>query len=211
MALEFDRSTRRRLSDVVARLAAEFDGVFSTQTVAGVVVDSLSRLGDVTVAAHLSLLCERFARQRLRAAALAGGQLPRTAPVVLFVCTHNAGRSQMAAALTMHVSEQSIDAWSAGARPADRLERHVAEVMAEIGVSMTREFPKPLTDEVVRAADVVVTMGCGEACPVQVGPRYLDWPIEDPAGKPLVDVRQIRRDITDHVLDLLNELLPCRG
>ncbi|MGH2901338.1 MAG: three-helix bundle dimerization domain-containing protein [Solirubrobacteraceae bacterium] len=207
MALELDRATRRRLAQVSETLAAEFDGVFSRQTVAGVVTDSLARLGDATVFQYLPVLCERFARQRLRAAAQADGLLAKTAPVLLFVCAGNAGRSQMAAALATHVSQGRVEALSAGANPAARIDLQVLDVMAEIGIALTLEFPKPLTDEVIRAADVVVTMGCGEVCPIHPGPRYLDWPIDDPAGRSLASVRRIRQDIANHVLDLLKELL----
>ena len=127
---------------------------------------------------------------------------------MLFVCTENAARSQMAAALARHVSEGRVDALSAGSDPASVINHAVVEAIAELGIEMAFEFPKPLTDEVVRAADVVVTMGCGDRCPVHPGPRYLDWAVPDPAGQDLATVRIIRQDIADHVLDLLKELLP---
>ena len=114
----------------------------------------------------------------------------------------------MAAALTRHVSEGRVDVMSAGSDPASAINDAVVEAIAELGIEMAFEFPKPLTDEVVRAADVVVTMGCGEACPVLAGPRYLGWAVADPAGQDLATVRRIRHDIADHVLDLLKELLP---
>jgi arsenate reductase len=126
---------------------------------------------------------------------------------VLFVCNHNAGRSQMAAALTRHISQGHVEALSAGSDPASAIDGVVVEAIAELGIALAFEFPKPLTADVVRAADVVVTMGCGEACPVLPGPRYLDWPIADPARQDLDTVRRIRLDISNHVLDLLKELL----
>jgi arsenate reductase len=202
-----DQVTRRRLAQITAALAAEYDGVFSPATVERVVADSLQRLGNATITLHLPLLTERFARQRLRAVAHVDGLLPKPHPVVLFVCAHNAGRSQMAAALARHVSEGEVEALSAGSDPASAIDGTVVEAIAELGIEPAFEFPKPLTDDVVRSADVVVTMGCGDACPVLPGPRYLDWRIADPAGQDLDTVRRIRLDITDHVLDLLKELL----
>jgi protein-tyrosine-phosphatase len=133
--------------------------------------------------------------------------VPKPHPTVLFVCAHNAGRSQMAAALARHVSEGRIEALSAGSAPASAIDGAVVDAIAELGNEMAFDYPKPLTDDVVRVADVVVTMGCGDACPVFPGPRYLDWPIADPAGQDLATVRRIRQDIADHILNLLKELL----
>ena len=134
-------------------------------------------------------MSERFARQRLRAAALAEGLIPKTRPLVLFVCVQNAARSQIAAALARHVSQGRVEAISAGSDPASAIGANAARAIEELGIELAFEFPKPLTDDVVRAADVVVTMGCGDACPVLAGPRYLDWPIADPAGQDLDTVR----------------------
>jgi protein-tyrosine-phosphatase len=130
-------------------------------------------------------------------------------PDVLFVCVHNAGRSQMAAALLDHRSGGRVHVRSAGSEPTDRLNPAVIEAMREIGIDISKEFPKPLTDEVVRAADVVITMGCGDACPLYPGKRYLDWELEDPAGKPLAVVRRIRDEIDQNVQQLLRELAPA--
>jgi protein-tyrosine-phosphatase len=127
-------------------------------------------------------------------------------PEVLFVCTHNAGRSQMAAALLKHHAAGRVHVRSAGSEPADTLNPAVVDALAEIGLDVTKEFPKPLTDEVLRAADVVITMGCGDACPIYPGRRYLDWDLEDPAGKRLEDVRPIRDEIDRRVRDLIDEL-----
>jgi arsenate reductase (thioredoxin) len=205
--MAFDQAARRRLRQLTAALAAEYDGVFSPETVEHVVADSVARFGEITATTYLPLFAERFARQRLRAVAQAEGRLPKPHPTVLFVCTHNAGRSQMAAAITRHVSEGRIEALSAGSDPASVIESAVIEAIAELGIEMAFEFPKPLTDDVVRSVDVVVTMGCGEACPVLPGPRYLDWHVADPAGRGLPAVRRIRQDIANHVLDLLKEML----
>jgi arsenate reductase (thioredoxin) len=129
-----------------------------------------------------------------------------TIPEVLFVCVHNAGRSQMAAALLDRRAAGAVNVRSAGSEPADRLNPAVVEAMAELGLDISREFPKPLTDEVVQGADVVITMGCGDACPFYPGKRYLDWELEDPAGKPLPTVRRIRDEIDARVGVLLAEL-----
>ncbi len=131
-----------------------------------------------------------------------------TRPEVLFVCVHNAGRSQMAAALLDHHARGQVIVRSAGSAPADSINPAVVAAMAEIGLDLSGEFPKPLTDDTVRAADVVITMGCGDACPVYPGKRYLDWELEDPAGKTVEQVRPIRDEIDRRVTALLAELLP---
>jgi arsenate reductase len=128
-------------------------------------------------------------------------------PTVLFVCTHNAGRSQMAAALLTLAVAGTVDVRSAGSQPADELNPAVVAAMGEVGIDITREVPKLLTEAAVQAADVVITMGCGDACPVYPGKRYLDWDLEDPAGKELDDVRPIRDEIERRVDALVTELL----
>ncbi len=128
-------------------------------------------------------------------------------PEVLFVCVHNAGRSQMAAALLDHHAQGRVRVRSAGSDPADRVNPAVVEAMAEIGLDISKEFPKPLTDDAVEAADAVVTMGCGDACPFYPAKRYLDWQVEDPAGKPLEAVRPIRDEIDRRVRGLLDDLV----
>jgi protein-tyrosine-phosphatase len=127
-------------------------------------------------------------------------------PEVLFVCVHNAGRSQMAAGLVNLRSKGRVRVRSAGSDPGEEINPAVVEAMSELGVDLGDEFPKPLTDEVVRAADVVVTMGCGDACPVYPGKRYEDWELEDPAGKDLATVRRIRDEIDARVQKLISEL-----
>jgi arsenate reductase (thioredoxin) len=128
-------------------------------------------------------------------------------PTVLFVCVHNAGRSQMAAALLDHHAEGKVSVRSAGSEPTDRINPAVVEVMTELGLDLSKEFPKPLTDDAVQAADVVITMGCGDACPFYPGKRYRDWDLEDPAGKDSDTVRRIRNDIDGRVRALLGELI----
>jgi arsenate reductase (thioredoxin) len=132
-------------------------------------------------------------------------------PEVLFVCVHNAGRSQMAAALLDHHADGRVRVRSAGSAPADTINSAVAEVMSEIGLDLSREYPKPLTGEAVQAADVVITMGCGDTCPVFPGKRYLDWQLPDPAGRPAEKIRPIRDEIDTRVRALLAELLPSGG
>ncbi len=127
-------------------------------------------------------------------------------PEVLFVCVHNAGRSQMAAALLDRHAGGRVSVRSAGSAPADSVNPVVVAAMAELGVDISWEFPKPLTDEAARSADVVVTMGCGDACPVYPGKRYLDWELDDPAGQPLEVVRRIRDEIDARVRALLTDL-----
>ena len=177
--------------------------MFSPETVVETVRDSANRWA----AAHVPLLAERFTRDRLRAVAQAEGSMVKDVPKVLFVCVHNAGRSQMAAALLDHHAQGRVHVRSAGSTPAEEINPAVIAVMDELGVDMSKEFPKPLTTEVVKAADVVVTMGCGDACPVFPGKRYLDWELTDPAGKSIEEVRPIRDDIDGRVRGLLAELV----
>ena len=128
-------------------------------------------------------------------------------PDVLFVCVHNAGRSQMAAALLAHRAEGRVHVRSAGSDPTDQINPAVVAAMQEVGLDLSQEFPKPLTDESLQAADVVITMGCGDACPIYPGKRYLDWELDDPAGKPIEEVRPIRDEIDRRVQLLLSELV----
>ena len=130
-----------------------------------------------------------------------------TAPEVLFVCVHNAGLSQMAAGLLDQLAGGRVHVRSAGSDPADEINTAAVEAMAEVGVDLAREFPEPLTDATVKAADVVITMGCGDACPVYPGKRYEDWELDDPAGKDLETVRRIRDEIAERVRSLLAELV----
>ena len=195
------------LSGAKARLSDEFAGIFSAETVAECVDDSADALMlRARIGSHVPVLSERFARERLRAAAQAGGMLVKEVPEVLFVCVHNAGRSQMAAALLDHHAGGKVHVRSAGSTPADEINPAVVTVMDEVGLDLTKEFPKPLTTETVQAADVVVTMGCGDACPIFPGKRYLDWELDDPAGKSVDEVRRIRDEIDLRVRSLLDKL-----
>lgn len=188
-------------------LAAQYAGVFSAETVERYVYESYTALRRTArVTNHLPMLAVRFAAERLTALAQAKGAIPKDIPEILFLCVHNAGRSQMAAALLAHRAGDRVHVRSAGSTPAQSINPVVLDVMSELGLDLGAEFPKPMTDDVVAAADVVVTMGCGDACPVYPGKRYLDWSLEDPDGQPADVVRRIRDDIDTRVQALLAEL-----
>ncbi|GHC84295.1 arsenate reductase/protein-tyrosine-phosphatase family protein [Streptomyces flavofungini] len=196
-----------RLATGAARLATRHSGHFSAETVQSLIADSYAQLAETAhVRTHLVMLAERLAADRLDALAhvhrAPGSGLPR----VLFVCSHNAGRSQLAAALLAHRAADLVQVSSAGTTPVAEVEPFVAQVLTEAGVDLADAFPKPLTDEVVQAADIVITMGCGDACPIVPGRRYLDWPVPDPEGAPIAVVRRIRDAIDAHVADLLATL-----
>jgi protein-tyrosine-phosphatase len=188
-------------------LSARFTGVFARETIDRYVFESYTALARTAkVTAHLPVLAGRFATERLTALAQAKGAVAHDLPEVLFVCVQNAGRSQMAAGLLQHHGGGRVHVRSAGSQPTASIDDAVLAAMSEVGIDITAEFPKPLTDDVVRAADVVVTMGCGDACPVYLGKRYLDWRVRDPAGLSLGEVRAIRNDIDARVRALLAEL-----
>jgi protein-tyrosine-phosphatase len=203
-----DIDLRQQLERTVARLQDEFRGVFGPETVDRFARETFDRLGETaTVTQFLPLFCDRFTRERLRALAQAEELIAKDRPEVLFVCVHNAGRSQMAALLTQHLGGGLVHVRSAGSDPAERINPLVVDAMGELGLDMSSEFPKPLTDEVVRAADVVITMGCGDACPLYPGKRYEDWELDDPADAGSLEaVRAIREDIRGRVERLLAEL-----
>lgn len=191
---------------VSVRLLDEFRGTFGEAVIERYVREALLSLTQTADADFLPSLVHRFARERLRALAQAQGKLSKDRPELLFVCVQNAGRSQMAAGLASRLSGGRVSARSAGSRPIVGIDPVVAQAMAERGVDLVDQFPKPLTDEVVRAADVVVTMGCGDACPIYPAKRYEDWEIEDPVGQPIEQVRLIRDEIGGRVLGLLSSL-----
>jgi arsenate reductase len=198
-----------KLAPVVAHLTERFAGSFSPETVARLVVDSYAQLSvGAVVDTYLPVLTQHFAADRLCATATVEGKTVKDRPEVLFVCVHNAGRSQMAAALLERRSHGRVLVRSAGSAPTDSVNPAAVQVMAELGIDLTQAFPKPLTTEAVQASDVVITMGCGDACPVFPGKRYLDWQLDDPAGQPIEVVRRIRDDIDARVQALVAELLP---
>ena len=196
-----------KLGEAKDRLHHEFAGTFSPETVDATLRSSYDQLAaKAKVTTFLPTLAERFTRERLTATARADATIASPIPEVLFVCVHNAGRSQMAAALLAHRSGGAVSVRSAGSEPADEVNPAVVEAMRELDIDLSQAFPKPLTDEVVRAADVVITMGCGDACPIYPGKRYLDWELPDPKGRDLAAVRPIRDEIDRRVQALLAEL-----
>lgn len=208
MSQTFDPITLRHIEKLTESLVDDFVGVFSQETIERYVSESVDLLGGARFSDFVPVLSYRFARERLKALAQAEGIVTKEMPEVLFVCVHNAGRSQMAAGLVRLRSEGRVHVRSAGSDPAGSINPAVIEAMTEIGVDMSEDFPKPLTDEVVRAADVVITMGCGDACPIYPGKRYEDWALEDPAGQDLETVRQIRDDLDGRIRVLVGELVP---
>jgi protein-tyrosine-phosphatase len=195
------------------RLRSEFAGVFSVETIERFVLESQTDLESrARLNTWLPILIERFARDRLRALARVEGLVAYSKPAVLFLCVHNAGRSQMAAGWLRHLAGDEVEVFSGGSEPGSGVNRVAVEAMKEVGIDIAAEFPRPWTDEIVRAADVVVTMGCGDACPVFPGKRYVDWELTDPAGQPIEVVRQVRDDIAERVRGLMAELdVPVRA
>jgi arsenate reductase len=195
------------LHSISQDLAGRFTGVFPPETVERYVFESYTALARTAkVTTHLTSLTARFATDRLTALAQAKGAAPHDVPEVLFVCAQNAGRSQMAAALLNRRAAGRVHVRSAGSAPAEMIHPAVLAAMAEVGIDLGEEFPKPLTDDVVRAADVVITMGCGDSCPIYPGKRYEDWTLDDPADASVEEARRIRDSIDEHVGELLGEL-----
>ena len=192
-------------------LSAEFAGVFSRATIERYVRETQDQLDAAQRGRWMSFHRARvdwFARARLEALVAAQHEIEKIEPAALFVCVQNAGRSQMAAALAHQLSNGWVHVRSAGSRPTLDLHPNVVAVMEELGIDLSVAFPKPLTDAAVRAADLVVTMGGDDSCPVDPGKHYEDWEIADPAGQPIEVVRQIRDDIGDRVHKLLGSLSP---
>ena len=195
------------LRTAAVNLAREFDTVYGTETIERFLHTSYDQFAALSSIPHfLPLLAERFARQRLQALAKVEGLRDDGKPVVLFLCTHNAGRSQMALGFFTHLAGDRATAWSGGSEPGNQLNPAAVAAMAERGIGIAGEYPKPWTDEVVRAADVVITMGCGDACPIFPGTRYENWDLDDPAGRSVADVRPIRDDLERRVRTLLDDL-----
>jgi arsenate reductase len=195
------------LTNAANHLARDFAGTFSTETIERFLHTSYDQFADrATVANFLPLLAERFARQRLQALARVEGLHHDGTPIVLFLCVHNAGRSQMALGFFQHYAGDAATAWSGGSEPGHEINPAAIAAMAERGIDIGAEYPKPWTDEIVRAADVVITMGCGDACPVFPGKRYEEWVLDDPAGMDVAAVRPVRDEIERRVLTLLDEL-----
>ena len=197
---------------ISARLAEKFTGVFARETVERYVFESYTALARTAkISTHLPATTEHFAKDRLAALAKSKNAVTSEVPEVLFVCIQNAGRSQMVAALLNVEAKGTIRVRSTGSMPASELDPAVVTAMEEMGLDLSREYPKPLTDDVVRDSDVVITMGCGDSCPIFPGKRYEDWELTDPSGQPVEAVRAIRDEIHDRVRGLVSSLLEARG
>lgn len=189
-------------------LQARWQGRMNVETIERFLVESLDLLKNSKVLTWTPVIAERLTNDRLRALVRLDTAPSDLSPSVLFLCVHNAGRSQMAAGFMRQLAGDRVDVFSGGSEPAASLNQAVVEAMAERGVDISREIPQPWADEVVRAADVIVTMGCGDACPVYPGKRYVDWELDDPAGRTLEEVRPIRDEVERRVRALLGELVP---
>lgn len=195
------------LRSAATRLATDFAGIYGAETIERFLHSSYDQFATgSTVTTFLPLLAERFARQRLHALARVEGLSDTEIPTVLFLCVHNAGRSQMALGFFSHLAGSKALAWSGGSEPGSEVNPTAIEAMRERGIDISQEYPKPWTDETVRAADVVITMGCGDACPIFPAKRYEEWVLEDPAGQDLQSVRLIRDEIERRVRALLDGL-----
>jgi protein-tyrosine-phosphatase len=195
------------LRRVAQDLHAEFRGVFGEETIEALVFDSYRQMAATAkVTRWLVISTERFARQRLQASAHTAIQPQVRVPAVLFLCVHNAGRSQMALGWFSRLANGHAVAWSGGSRPGEQVNTAAIAAMAEIGIDISREFPKPWAAEFVDAADVVVTMGCGDTCPLVPGKHYEDWELDDPSNKTLAEIRPIRDEIGRRVKELLLRL-----
>ena len=191
------------LRRITGNLTETYRGVFSAETIERYVYESYTALARTAkVQTYLPVLAERFAKDRLRALAQAEGKIASVVPQVLFVCVHNAGRSQIAAALLKHYAGDGVEVRSAGSHPSDEISPLAAEVLRDRGLDLTGAYPKPLTDDVVRAADYVITMGCGDVCPIYPGKHYLDWELADPAGQGREGVEAIVDEIDERVKGL---------
>lgn len=195
------------LRTAATRLTRDFEGTIGAETVERFLHSSYDQLaGHATIVRFLPLLAERFARQRLHALAKVEGLAHHGKPTVLFLCIHNAGRSQMALGFFEYYAGDAAIAWSGGSEPGHEVNPAAIKAMAERGVDISAAYPKPWTDEVVQAADVIITIGCGDACPVFPGKRFEEWVLTDPAGLDLSAVRGVRDEIERRILALLTEL-----
>ena len=204
---------QRALRTAAARLADNFTAVFGTETIERFLYSSYDQFAARSTVPHfLPLLAERFARQRLTALAKVEGLSHDGRPTVLFLCVHNAGRSQMALGFFQHLAGHRAVGWSGGSEPGMEVNPAAVAAMRERGIDISAEYPKPWTDEVVRSADVVVSMGCGDACPIFPGKKYEEWVLDDPAGKTVEEVRPVRDEIERRVRHLLDQLgVPAAG
>ena len=198
---------RLQIKQSAAALQRRWKGQFNTETIERFMIESMDQLlPRARITTWIPVLVERLTNDRLRALVRLESDRTDLNPSVLFLCVHNAGRSQMAAGFMRHLAGGRVDVFSGGSEPAESINRAAVEAMAEKGIDIRAELPQPWADEVVRAADVIVTMGCGDACPFYPGKRYVDWELDDPAGKSLDEVRPIRDEIERRVRALMAEL-----
>jgi protein-tyrosine-phosphatase len=188
-------------------LQRRWEGRMNMETIERFVTESLDMLLPTSrTTTWIPVLVERLTNDRLRALERLESDATDLNSSILFLCVHNAGRSQMAAGWARHLAGNQVDVFSGGSEPAEEVNRAAVAAMEEIGIDIGDELPQPWADEIVRAADVIITMGCGDACPVYPGKRYVDWEIDDPSDKPLEEVRLIRDDIGQRVRGLLAEI-----
>ena len=207
MTTNMDLALRTQLTATARILNREFQGVFATEVIERFLHESLDQLLDgARSTTFVPVLAERFARERLRALGKIQGDIVTDTPTVIFLCVHNAGRSQMAMGWMQHLAGDRIEVMSGGSDPGQEVNPSAVAAMDEVGIDISSGYPKPWTDETIGAADVIVTMGCGDACPVIPGKRYLDWELDDPAGKGVAEVRPVRDDIERRVRGLMAEL-----
>ena len=192
---------------IATELTYQFEGIFTREQITDAVQQARAALEPQSrIPTFLPILVTRHAKELLTAAAQASGAIAKTVPEILFVCVHNAGRSQMAAAIAAHLALGKVHVRSAGSKPTGEINPVAIQALRERGIDLTNAYPKPLDDRVVHAADVIITMGCGDTCPVYPGKRYEEWDVADPAGQPLAVVRDIRDDLTSRVSALLRQL-----
>lgn len=207
MPVELSPEDKLLFRQAAVRLQGRFEGRLSTETIERFLTDSLDRLMErATTTTRIVHLAERFAGERLRAMARLQTEPTILNPGVLFLCVHNAGRSQMAAGFMRLLSGGKVDVFTGGSEPARDINHTAAQAMLERGIDIRGEIPQPWSDEIVQATHVVVTMGCGDACPVYPGKRYVDWELDDPAGRTLDEIRPIRDDLEQRVRGLLGDL-----
>jgi arsenate reductase (thioredoxin) len=210
--IELSIDERHALKSAAVRLQSEFHEAVDAQTIEQLVHSSYAMLAaHATVHDFLPLLAERFARQRLHAIAKTNGRSNDYQLVVLFLCNHNSGRSQMAVGFFNQLAGGGAVVWSGGSEPEGKINPAAVAAMAERGIDISGEYPKPWTGEIIQAADVIVSMGCGDAGPVLPGRRHEDWALDDPAGKDVASIRPIRDEIERRVRKLLDDLrIPIR-
>ncbi len=210
MSTAIDRNINTDSNEIIENstreLSRKFAGIYDESYIRPIVVESYASFATAKVQSFVAVFTTRFANDRLKALAKIDGKIRSTMPSVLFVCVHNAGRSQMAAGWVRHLAQDRIEVYSGGSDPGREVNAAAIEAMNEVGIDISNEFPKPFVTEIVQAADAVITMGCGDACPIFPGKRYEDWALDDPAGLGVEAVRPIRDEIRRRVVELLNDL-----